>query len=148
MRFIGDFSAKLDNKGRVFLPASLRKQLDDAGEGRLVLRPDVFQHCLVLYPESLWNALLDSLRARLNRWNGDEQRVFRRFVADAEYVELDSSGRFLISRKKLEYAGMRQDVRFLAVDDHIEVWDKDACEAELDDQDSLGKELEGLMAAF
>lgn len=146
MRFIGDFQSKTDAKGRVFLPAALRKQLEMAGESRLILRPDLFQHCLVLYPESLWNSLLDNLREKLNRWNGQHQDIMRRFVAEAEIVELDSNGRFLITKRKLQYAGIEQNVRFLAVDDHIEVWDKTACETQISEQqETLGADLQNVM---
>ena len=89
MRFIGDYTAKTDAKGRVFLPAPLRRTLESAGEERLVLRNDLFQHCLVLYPESEWNSELDDLKSRLNRYNSKHQMMLRRFVADAELVELD-----------------------------------------------------------
>ena len=39
-----------------------------------------------------------------------------------------------------------QDVRFLAVDDRIEVWDKDACEEILGDDDAMAAEVQKLMA--
>ena len=55
MRFFGDFPAKTDAKGRVFLPAAYRKVLAANGEEKLVMRRDLHQACLVLYPESLWN---------------------------------------------------------------------------------------------
>ena len=55
MRFLGNIEAKIDVKGRAFLPATFRKVLQAGGEERLVLRKDVFQACLVLYPESVWN---------------------------------------------------------------------------------------------
>ena len=83
MRFLGNIEAKIDSKGRVFLPASFRKELQAAGEESLVVRKDVFQPCLVLYPESVWNRQMDTLRSRLNRWNPMHQNVFRQFVADA-----------------------------------------------------------------
>ena len=121
MRFIGDYIAKTDSKGRVFLPAQLRKMLEAGGEERLILRPDLFQPCLVLYPETLWNEMLDGMRLRLNRYNAQHQAILRQFVADAEVVDLDSNGRFLMNKRKLQYAGITQEVRFLAVDDHIEV---------------------------
>lgn len=146
MRFIGDYSAKTDSKGRVFLPAGLRKVLEAAGETRCILRVDLFQPCLVLYPESLWNEMLDMLRLRLNRWNGQHQNLLRKFLADAEVVELDSNGRLLINKRKMEYAGITSDVRFLAVDDHIEIWDKQRCETLLSQQASLGEELQAIMA--
>ena len=69
MRFLGNIEAKIDVKGRVFFPALFRKELQKAGEERMVMRKDVFQSCLVLYPESVWNEQLDHLRARLSRWN-------------------------------------------------------------------------------
>lgn len=145
MRFIGDYPAKADSKGRVFLPAQFRKVMESEGETRLILRPDIFQRCLVLYPESLWMAMLDSLRSRLNLWNRKHQSILRRFVAEAEVVELDGNGRFLISKRKLSFAGIESDVRFLAVDDHIEVWDRARCEEALSDDDLLGADLERVM---
>ena len=145
MRFFGDFPAKADAKGRVFLPAAYRKVLDAAGEERLVMRPDLFQECLVLYPESLWNHMLDSMRSRLNRWNREHQDIIRGFVAEAEMVELDANGRFLINKRKMNVAGITQDVRFLAVDDRIEVWDKAKCEQHLAQQTELGSKLQEAM---
>ena len=57
MRFLGSIDAKLDAKGRAFLPAVFRKVLQGAGCESMVMRKDVFQPCLVLYPESVWNEL-------------------------------------------------------------------------------------------
>ncbi len=146
MRFVGDFPAKADAKGRVFLPAAFRKVLEAGDEKRLILRSDLFQRCLVVYPESLWNEMLDEMRAKLNRWDGSHQMIMRKFVADAELIELDSNGRILLNRRKKEYAGITQDVRFLAVDDRIEVWDKDECERALSGEDGLGNDLQAVMS--
>ena len=144
MRFIGDYPAKADAKGRVFLPAAFRRILDAEGEGSLVLRNDVFQKCLVLYPESVWNTQLDSLRSQVNQWNKQQQMVLRRFEADAEPIELDSQGRLLISKRKLQYAGIEGDVRFLAMVDRIEIWSKQAFEELMNSNDGLGEEMENL----
>ena len=142
MRFIGDYPAKADAKGRVFLPAAFRKVLEAEGEQGLVLRNDVFQKCLVLYPESVWNAQLDTLRERTNPWNSKQQMMLRMFEADAEPIELDSQGRLLISKRKLQYAGIGSDVRFLAMVDRIEIWSKTALEEVMSQSDTLGEELE------
>ena len=77
IRFLGNIEAKTDAKGRVFIPATFRKQLQGEGEERLVLRKDVFQDCLVLYPESVWFATQEQLRQRLSKWNARQQAVFR-----------------------------------------------------------------------
>lgn len=145
MRFIGDYTAKTDAKGRVFLPAQFRRVLETEGEDKLVLRNDLFQNCLVLCPESVWNAELNDLKSKLNRYNNKHQMMWRRFVANAELVELDSNGRFLIGKRKLEFAGIKSEVRFLAVDERIEVWDKDALEKVLSEGESLGQEFENLL---
>ncbi len=143
-RFIGDYPAKTDSKGRVFLPAAFRKVLDAEEVKSLVLRQDVFQKCLVLYPESVWNAHLDSLRERINPWNSKEQMLLRKFEADAEPIELDKTGRLLISKRKLQYAGIESDVRFLAMVDRVEIWSKQALEEVMSQADNLGEELESM----
>ena len=80
IRFLGNIEAKTDTKGRVFIPAGFRKQLQAASEERLVLRKDVFQDCLILYPESVWFKTQNQLRQRLNKWNAKHQQIFRQFV--------------------------------------------------------------------
>ena len=142
MRVIGDYPAKTDAKGRVFLPAAFRKILEAEGERSLVLRNDVFQKCLVLYPESVWNAQLDDLRTRVNPWNSQQQMMLRLFEADAEPVELDAQGRLLISKRKLQYAGIEGDVRFLAMVDRIEIWSKQALEEVMSASGDLGNQME------
>ena len=99
MRFIGNIEAKTDAKGRAFLPAVFRKVLQASGEEGLVLRKDVFQNCLVLYPESVWNERLDLLKSQLRPWKQTHQQIFRQFVSEAEVVSLDGNGRFLISKR-------------------------------------------------
>ena len=146
MRFVGDYTAKTDAKGRVFLPAIFRRQLDGMDEEALILRKDVFQKCLVLYPMSVWNAQVDDLQLRLSPWDRKDQMMLRQFVADAEQVELDSQGRILLSKNKLQYAGITSEVRFLAVVDRIEIWSKDALDALMAEADrNLGDDIEGRM---
>lgn len=146
MRFLGNIEAKTDAKGRVFLPATFRKVLQGAGEEQLVMRKDVFQKCLVLYPESVWNQQLDVLRSRLNRWNRQDQQVLRQFVSDAEVVTLDGNGRFLINRRYMELAGIQQAVRFIGVDDTIEIWAAEQAEEAFMNAEDFSNALESLMA--
>lgn len=145
MRFLGNIEAKIDSKGRVFLPASFRKELQAAGEESLVVRKDVFQPCLVLYPESVWNRQMDTLRSRLNRWNPMHQNVFRQFVADAETVTLDANGRFMLGRQHVKMAGAPQAVRFIGMDDVIEIWGAEQSAAPFMGQEEFGKALESIM---
>ena len=91
MRFLGNIEAKTDAKGRAFLPAVFRKMLQASGSESLVLRKDIFQDCLVLYPESVWNEQMDTLRGKLNRYNAQHQKIFRQFVSEVETYSRTSS---------------------------------------------------------
>ena len=145
MRFLGNFEARCDAKGRVFLPAVFRKVLQGSGDERLVLRRDVFQSCLVLYPERVWNEQMDSLRAKLNRWNNQQQQVYRQFVSEAEMVQLDGNGRFLISRRCMKAVEIEADVRFVGMGDTIEIWAVKKADEALMDEKTFGEELQKLM---
>ncbi len=135
----------MDAKGRAFLPAVFRKMLQAGGEERLVLRKDVFQPCLVLYPESVWNEQMDALRQRLNRWNKQHQQVFRQFVSEVEVLTLDGNGRFLVPKRYLRMADIEQDVKFVGMGDTIEIWSNVKAEQGQMNPEDFGKALEELM---
>ena len=122
MRFLGNIEAKIDAKGRVFLPATFRKVLQAAGEEVLVMRKDVHQKCLVLYPESTWNRRMDALIQKVNEWDDVGQQVLRQYVSEAEVMSLDGNGRFLIPKRYLQIADIVQGVRFIGINDAIEIW--------------------------
>ena len=145
MRFLGNSEAKTDAKGRVFLPATFRKQLQAAAEESLIMRKDTYQDCLVLYPESAWNEQMNELRERLNRWNPKHQMIFRQFVSDVEIITLDASGRFLIPRRYLKLANIVQDVRFIGMDNTIEIWSKEIADKPFMAPEEFEKELEEIM---
>lgn len=145
MRFLGNIEAKADAKGRAFLPATFRKVLQTGSEERLVLRKDVFQTCLVLYPESVWNEQMDSMRQRLNRWNKTQQQVFRQFVSDVELVSLDGNGRFLIPKRFQRMANIEQEIRFIGMGDTIEIWSNSEAEQQKMSAEDFGNALEELM---
>lgn len=147
MRFLGNIEARLDAKGRVFLPATFRKQLQASGEENLVLRKDVFQQCLVLYPESVWNAQMDSLRARLSCWNRGQQQLFRQFVSDVELLSLDGNGRFLIPRRYQSLASLTPTVRFIGMGDTIEIWASETAAKPFMEADEFSAALEEVMSA-
>uniref|UniRef100_UPI00402A412A division/cell wall cluster transcriptional repressor MraZ n=1 Tax=Segatella hominis TaxID=2518605 RepID=UPI00402A412A len=146
MRFLGNIEAKTDAKGRAFLPASFRKILQVSGEENLVLRKDVFQPCLVVYPESVWNELLDQLRKKLNRWNAKEQQIYRTFIADAILLTLDGNGRFLIPKRLLKQADIEQSIRFVGMGDTIEIWKNEEERETFMEQEEFSKALQEVMS--
>ena len=145
MRFLGNIEAKTDAKGRAFLPAVFRKVLQASGEENIVLRKDVFQKCLVLYPESVWNARLDLLKNQLRPWKQAHQQMFRQFVSEAEVVSLDGNGRFLISKRLQKIAEIEQDIQFIGMDDTIEIWSPQNLKQTLRSEEEFGEEFERIM---
>jgi MraZ protein len=145
MRFWGNMEAKADVKGRIFLPAVFRKQLQSATEDRLIMRKDVFQDCLVLYPESVWDKEVDNLRVHLKKWDSEHQLIFRQFVSDVELVVLDSNGRILIPKRYLQISKIHNEVRFVGMDDRIEVWAKELTEKPFMSPENFRTALEKVM---
>lgn len=145
MRFTGNYDAKADSKGRVFLPAAFRKILITSGEEGLIMRRDVFQECLVLYPGSVWNKMVDTITERTNPFDRKGRENLRRFVAASDSVSLDNDGRILIPRRYLEVAGITTDVRFIGMDNTIEIWNRQNVEAMMANQDEFANSLEEMM---
>ena len=146
MRFLGNIEAKTDAKGRVFLPATFRRVLQASGEEQLIMRKDIHQKCLVLYPESVWNERVDALRERVNEWDDEGKMVLRQYMKEAEVVMLDGNGRFLIPRRYLQMADIEQTVRFVGMTDTIEIWAAEKVEQPFLSQQDFSAKLKAIMA--
>lgn len=143
MRFLGNIEAKTDTKGRAFLPASFRKVLTASGEDTLVLRQDVFENLLVLYPQRVWNQLMDDMRSRLSRWDRKQQMAFRTLVSPVMELSIDGNGRILFPRNYLDAIGVVQKIRFVGMGDTIEVWpNEDNSPSPIMDKQAFGQILE------
>jgi MraZ protein len=129
MSFIGQFPVRLDAKNRAFMPAGFRRLLQQAGEQTLVVRKDYFENCLVIYPASQWQQEIAGVRARLNRFDGNQQMVYRKLVSEAQELQLDSNGRVLLPKALLDKVGIKQDALFVGMEQTIEIWAPDAAAA-------------------
>lgn len=143
MQFLGNIDAKVDNKGRVFVPASFRRILGE--DTSLVLRLTADPGYAKLYPVSEWEKINEELKSKLNLWNKKDQAVYRQFTAMAENIELDVNGRMLLSKKNMEALGVDGDVVFAGVGDYIELWSRDRFEATMLDEGDLEAALEDIM---
>ena len=121
MHFLGKIEARMDAKGRLFLPAEFRRQMGGA-ELRFVMRRDIHQPCLVIYPAEAWDAQVSELRSHLNLWDASQAMLFRQFLADVFECTLDANGRFIVPKRYQELCGVERRVVFLGMDDRIELW--------------------------
>lgn len=115
---IGEYHYNIDEKGRLFMPSEMRKDL-----GLTVIVNRGIEKCLYLYPEAAWDNIAEKLAAlsftkRINR------EFNRLFLSGAYRREIDSKGRINIDGLLLEYAGMTKECVILGVGERIEIWDK------------------------
>lgn len=146
IQFLGNIEAKIDAKGRVFVPVVFRKELAVHSQGGLVLRKDIFQDCLVLYPKEIWDEEVALLRSRLSKWDRDQKQIFRQFVVDAESLEMDANGRILIPKRYLEMVNIGSEVKFIGFDNTIEIWSNESLKKTLLPADDFGLKMEQLMS--
>ena len=146
MRFLGNIEAKTDQKGRVFLPSVFRKELQASGEERLVMRMDVHEKCLMLFPESVWNAKMDAMFSNADEWDAVEKKVVRMYMEDVEILQLDGNGRILIPARYLKEAEIDSTVRFIGLNHKIELWAPHNLEKPKLSQDEFAAMLKTIMA--
>jgi MraZ protein len=123
--FIGDYNCKLDAKGRVVLPSGLKKQLPGAAGERFVVKKDIFEQCLVLYPMDEWERQNKMIRSRINPYNKEHNKFLRGFYRGTAEVELDSNNRLLLPKRLLSLVGIDREVILAGQDGRVEIWAKD-----------------------
>ncbi len=123
--FIGDYTVKLDSKGRLSFPAAFKRQIREAAQEGFVLKRDVFENCLILYPMEEWERQNKIIRARTNPYNKEHARFLRMFFSGTAEVSLDANNRMLIPRRLLDFAGIGDEVVMAGQSGKIEIWASD-----------------------
>ncbi|WP_188360531.1 division/cell wall cluster transcriptional repressor MraZ [Flavobacterium orientale] len=129
---IGTYECKVDAKGRLMLPAPLKKQLASSLQEGFVLKRSVFQPCLELYPMAEWNVLMNKVN-KLNKFVKKNNDFIRRFTAGVKVVEIDNLGRLLIPKDLVVFASIKKDLVLSSAVNIVEIWDKDLYEKSIDD---------------
>ena len=130
--FLGEFECKLDAKGRLMLPAGLRKQMPEAEREGLVINRGFEKH-LVIYTRKEWDTIVADL-SKLNQYEKKTREFIRYFTRGATELSVDAAGRVLLPKSLLEYGEIAADVVLASQFNKIEVWAKDAYDAQLDNE--------------
>ncbi len=128
----GTYDCKVDAKGRLMMPATLKKQLSSILADGFVLRRSVFQKCLELYPMGEWQILMQKMN-KLNKFKKKNNDFIRRFTAGAKIVEVDINGRLLIPKDLTVFADISKNIVVASAINIIEIWDKDLYEQAIDE---------------
>ncbi len=146
--FIGDNTCKIDAKGRVMLPAAFKKQMPPALQDKFVLKKDIYEKCLVLYPIEEWNRQNELILKNINPYNKEHNKFLREFYKDTAEIELDSNNRFVIPARLLTLAEIDKDKEVILAGQlgKIEIWAKDKYEEsskEIGDYGELANKILG-----
>ena len=111
-------------------PAALKKQLQKIiGEG-FVIKRSVFHQCLEIHPMNEWNDVVRQVN-KLNRFVKKNNDFIRSYMAGLKVVDVDSSGRFLIPKDLLLFAGLEKEIVLSSSVNMIEIWDKTRYESSI-----------------
>lgn len=128
--FIGEYRAKIDDKGRLILPSPLKSIAERAGESLFIVRKGLYTECLELYLNSEWEKILADLKSRLNFYNREDSDLWRNFLKKTAYVTPDEKlGRINIPNYLLEEIGAVKEIVFFGAEFKIEIWAKESWES-------------------
>ena len=128
--FIGEYSGKIDDKGRVVFPSPFKSLMSSEGDQRFVIKKDIFEECLEMYTFAEWERQSEEVKSKLNFFNRSHAAFWREYMRDRTIVEPDAKlGRISIPKKLLESIGVTKEVVFSGNDYKIEIWAKEKFEA-------------------
>ena len=120
--FAGEFRCKLDDKGRFFIPSSIRELFDNGkpNESKSVIFVRGQTECLWLYSLADWEQKLNHAKDMLDT---DQSRLFMHFiVSETTASEIDRSGRICVPRRVRELAGIEDEIVVIGMYDRMEIW--------------------------
>lgn len=115
--FLGTYTPRLDEKGRLFLPAKYRARMS---EGLVVTRGQ--ERSLGIYPADEFGKLAEQLQ-RAPATSRAARDYVRVFLSGASDEVPDKQGRFTIPAALRQYAGLDRDVTVIGAGSRLEVWD-------------------------
>ena len=119
--FMGEFTCKVDNKGRMMLPSKFR---DELGEQEFVITRGL-DNCIDLFPIEEWKNIEDKLK-KLKTTNS-KHRAYQRFVMSAATkTEFDNQGRLNIPTSLMEHAQIDKKIIVTGMNDKIEIWSEES----------------------
>ena len=123
-QFLGEFEVPVDDKGRIFLPADLRRNLDPEADDTLVVVRGL-DGCLAAHPKNQWSQIAERM-LRLPQTEHKVRLYYRAMLSQATEVRLDRQGRASIPRKLLERAQIEDRMIVIGTLDRLEFWQPDA----------------------
>ncbi len=125
MAMYGEFTHRVDDKGRVILPVSMREIL---GEKFVIAKSsDTTLNILYLYTRSDWENIIEA-GAKIAAKDRSKAPFVRQLSASGKDTELDNQNRVLIPIELRNFAKIEKEVVLLGLGNRVELWNKQAYE--------------------
>lgn len=124
IRFSARYSALIDDKGRVVLPAPLKKAMGDLAEEPLVVEKDIYKACLNIYPQKFWNQRLEKIEKELNPFDEQDDDLLSELYENFAALTMAPNGRINIPTDFMTYAKISRDVVFIGKGQSITMWNE------------------------
>lgn len=124
--FKGQEFYSIDSKGRVNIPAKMRKALSPEANDTFVLTRGV-DKCIAAYPYDEWRKYEEKFE-KLNQYDEKNRYFLRVLLMWSEEVKIDAQQRISIPKNLTEFAGIEGKAAIIGMIDHIEIWNPQAFE--------------------
>lgn len=146
--FRGVTQLSIDDKGRLAIPAKYRDEFIVSCAGNIVVTPDLSK-CLLIYPKPVWEPVQEKLSS-LSSFDSRIRSLQRLLIGSASDVEMDGSGRILISPFLRKFAELNKEVVLVGQGAKLELWDSNRWDQEIETalsfkDGNLPPELEGFV---
>lgn len=121
-KFRGEFTAKIDLKGRVNFPSAFIKQMGEYSDINFVVKKDIYAKCLVIYTIDEWERQVEVINKKINPYNRKHASFLRQFFKGIAELKLDQNNRIRIPARLLEEVEIKKDIQFLSHNKKIEMW--------------------------
>jgi len=139
--FLGSFKYSIDKKGRVSIPAKMRKHLNPEANETFIMTRSATEKCIEVYPYDQWEKNIKMKIDLLNTFN-KKSAAFKRFYLEmATDDKLDGQARLTIPQNLKEFAGIENEVYIIGVNENIEFWNPENYKKYKDSQELTFEEL-------
>lgn len=137
--FTGTYTATIDDKGRIVLPASFKKEMGELALEPLVIERNLFKNCLDIYPDRFWNDRVEAFSRKLDPFDEEDDALLQFFYENFIKLGMAPNGRINIPSDYLGYGKLKKNVKLIGMGKSIRIWDTDIYESQRMDKSTFAQ---------
>ncbi len=119
IEFAGTYSATVDDKGRIVLPSSFKKEMGELALESLIIEKNLHRECLDIHPEKFWRNRVEEFKRTLDPFDEDDDSLLQFFYQNFVKVTMAPNGRINIPTSYLHYANLEKGAEFIGMGESI-----------------------------